>query len=333
MEKVKAMSETAKPAKIVIPGGSGYLGRVLTDYLTQQSFQVVILSRQRAAESNAVRYVEWDGARLGAWARELEGAVAVINLAGRSVNCRYHARNRREIYDSRLLPTQAIGAAIAQCARPPRLWINSSSATIYRHTYDQPMDEATGEIGATDEVKDAFSIEVCRNWESAFFEAATPQTRRIALRTAIVLGRGGEAFEALHRLVKLGLGGKLGDGRQYMSWIHAEDFAHSVAWLIEREDLAGAINCSSPNPLPNAEFMRIFREVCGQPIGLPATRWMLEVGAFLLRTETELMLKSRRVVPRRLLESGFRFKYPEWRAALYAIVNSAPALQSALETG
>lgn len=325
------MSEPAKQGKIVIPGGSGYLGRVLADHLTKQSFPVVILSRSVSAGSDAVRYVEWDGASLGAWARELEGAAAVINLAGRSVNCRYNARNRREIYDSRLLPTQALGVAIAHCARPPRLWINSSSATIYRHTYDRPMDEVTGEIGATDEVRDAFSIDVCRNWERVFFEADTPQTRRIALRTAIVLGRGGDAFEAFHRLVKLGLGGALGDGRQYMSWIHAEDFARSVAWLIEREDLAGVINCASPNPLPNAEFMRIFREVCGQPIGLPATRWMLEVGAFFLRTETELMLKSRRVVPRRLLESGFSFKYPEWRAALSAIVKPGAELQMAAQ--
>lgn len=330
METIKAMSETANQRKIVIPGGSGYLGRVLTDYLTKQSFQVVVLSRSNAS-GKGVRHVAWDGATVGAWAAELEGAAAVINLAGRSVNCRYNARNRQAIYDSRLLPTQAIGAAIAQCAQPPRLWINSSSATIYRHTYDQPMDEVSGEIGATAEVKDAFSIDVCQNWERVFFAADTPQTRRIALRIAIVLGRGGEAFEAFHRLVKLGLGGKLGDGRQYMSWIHAEDFARSVVWLITHEKLSGPINCSSPNPLPNTEFMRIFREGWHQPIGLPAARLMLEVGAFFLRTETELMLKSRRVVPRRLLESGFRFKYPEWGAALNAIIDPAAVLQPAVE--
>lgn len=243
------MSETANERKIVIPGGSGYLGHVLADYLTKQGFQVVILSRHKSS-NNGVRYVAWDGATLGAWAGELEGAAAVINLAGRSVNCRYNARNRQQIYDSRLLPTQAIGAAIAQCTRPPRVWINSSSATIYRHTYDRPMDEVSGVVGATAEVNDAFSIDVCQRWEQAFFAADTPQTRRIALRTAIVLGRGGEAWEAFQRLVKLGLGGTLGDGRQYMSWIHAEDFARSVEWLIEREDLAGVINCAAPTRCP-----------------------------------------------------------------------------------
>jgi uncharacterized protein len=322
---MKAMSETANQRKIVIPGGSGYLGRVLTDYLTKQSFQVVILARH-SASGDGIRHVAWDGATLGAWANELEGAEAVINLAGRSVNCRYNARNRQQIYDSRLRPTAAIGAAIAQCARPPRIWINASSATIYRHALDRPMDEVTGEFG------DGFSVDVCQQWERRLAESATPHTRKIALRTAMVFGPGkGGVFEAFHRLIKLGLGGTLGDGRQFVSWIHVADFARSVEWLIEHEALSGAINCSSPNPLPNAEFMRIFREVCHQPIGLPATRLMLEVGAFFLRTETELMLKSRRVVPHRLLESGFHFKYPEWRAALSAIVNPTATLQMAAQ--
>jgi uncharacterized protein (TIGR01777 family) len=239
----------------------------------------------------------------------------VLNLAGRSVNCRYTAGNRREMLDSRTESTRVLGQAIAACSRPPRVWLNSSTATIYKHSFDRAMDE-TGEIGATPEAKDAFSIEVATAWEQAFAEASTSATRKVALRTAMVFGLGkGGVFEVLHRLTRLGLGGTMGHGRQYVSWIHEEDFCRAVEWLIEREDLSGPINLAAPTPVPNREMMRIFRRVCGMPIGLPATRWMLEVGAFMLRTETELIIKSRRVVPGRLLTSGFEFRHPEMEGA------------------
>lgn len=301
---------------IVLPGGAGYLGRSLAQFFVQQSYEVVILSRRPAADHAGVRYLAWDGATLGDWAHSFEGATAVINLAGRSVNCRYNAHNKQQIYESRLRSTAAVGAAIAACTRPPAVWINASSATIYRDAHDRPMDEATGEIGT------GFSVDVCQRWEHALFSCATPYTRQVALRAAMVFGPGrGGVMEAFERIVRLGLGGTLGSGTQFVSWIHLADFARSVQWLIEHDELDGPINCAAPNPLPNREFMRTLREVCRQPIGLPATRWMLEIGAFVLRTETELLLKSRRVVPGRLLKSGFQFRYPELRPALEQIVN------------
>ena len=306
---------------VVIPGGSGYLGRLLTQHWAGRGYRVVVLSRRGGEDHGRVLHLPWDGERLGPWARELEGAEAVLNMAGRSVNCRYHARNRREIYDSRLRSTRVLGEAIAACARPPRTWINAASATIYRHALDRPMDEATGELGK------GFSVDVCLQWERTLAEADTPRTRKVALRTAMVLGEGhGGVMDAFLRIVRLGLGGTLGPGNQFVSWVHAEDFVRTIDWVVEHEVLEGAVNCTSPHPVPNAEFMRTLRQVCRQPLGLPATRWMLEIGAVLLRTETELLLKSRRVVPRRLLESGFVFRYPELRPALEQIVNGKAAL-------
>ena len=300
--------------RIIIPGGTGFLGRHVSAYFAAQNYEVVVLTRSPKPDSLA-RQVAWDGETLGTWANEFDGAAAVINLAGRTVNCRYTEKNKREIYDSRLRSTAVIGKAIAQCAVPPPVWINSSSATIYRYAEDRAMDEATGEIGT------GFSVDVCQQWEKALNEAATPHTRKIALRAAMVFGHGEDGpYAMFHRLVRFGLGGTMGHGRQYISWIHIADFTRALAWLIAHDELAGAINLSSPNPMPSREFMRAFREVCHQPIGLPATRWMLELGAFFLRTETELPLKSRRVVPSRLLESGFVLKFPSLREALQNLI-------------
>ncbi|MDB6125188.1 MAG: hypothetical protein JWQ71_4181 [Pedosphaera sp.] len=302
---------------IVIAGGAGYLGKLLAEYFTRQSYRVVILSRQRREDTQLVRFVLWNGETLASWASELEGATAVINLAGRTVNCRYNAKNKQEIYDSRLNSTRVLGLAIAACQNPPKVWINSSSATIYRHAEDRPMDEATGEIGT------GFSVDVCLQWEKVLTEAQTPTTRKIALRSAMVFGPGRDGvMEAFHRLVRLGLGGTLGKGTQFMSWVHIEDFVRSIQWIMNNPLSSGPVNCAAPHPVPNAEFMRTFREVCGRSVGLPANRWMLELGAVFLRTETELLLKSRRVIPGRLLDSGFQFKYPRLREALDNIVNA-----------
>ena len=301
--------------RIIFAGGAGFLGRVLAGHFAAREWEVVVITRKARAAAAGVRFAGWDGERIGPWAAELDGADALVNLAGRSVNCRYNARNRQEIYDSRLKSTAALGEAIATCNRPPRVWVNSSSATIYRHALDRPMDEATGEVGS------GFSVDVCQRWERTFFDAPVSATRRVAMRSAMVFGPGaGGVFEAFHRIVRLGLGGTLGKGSQFVSWIHERDFARAVEWLIGHEDLDGTVNLASPNPLPNRDFMRTFREVCGMRIGLPASRWMLEIGAFFLRTETELILKSRRVVPGRLRDSGFVFEFPEWRAALGEIV-------------
>jgi uncharacterized protein (TIGR01777 family) len=305
------------PKRIILPGGNGFLGQTLAGTLTGHGYEIIVLARTPGRGARQVREVGWDGRTVGDWASELEGADAVINLAGRSVDCRYTARNRKLILDSRVESTRVLGEAIARCARPPRVWLNSSTATIYKHSLDRPMDEATGAIGATPEAMDAFSMEVACAWERAFADARTPATRKVTLRTAMVLGFGeNSVFPVMRRLVRWGLGGSMGGGRQYMSWIHATDFCRAIAWLLRREDFSGPVNLTAPNPVPSADFMRTFREVCGVPFGLPATRWMLEIGAILLRTETELILKSRQVVPGRLLQAGFEFRFPALRPAL-----------------
>ena len=301
---------------IILAGGSGFMGRVLAKHFVASGHEVVILTRQSNPSDCGVREVAWDGGTLGDWARELEGAAAVINLAGRSVNCRYHARNRREILDSRIHPTCVLGEAIARCANPPRAWLNASTATIYKHTFGPAWDEA-GDIGATPAAKDEFSVEVATAWERAFAEARAPATRKIVLRSAMVLGRGANSvFPTLRRLVRLGLGGRMGDGKQFVSWMHEADFCRAIDWLLEHDEFSGVVNLAAPNPVTNAEMMSTLCKVCRVPFGLPATRWMLEVGAFFLRTETELIIKSRRVVPKRLLAAGFQFQFPEMRDAL-----------------
>ncbi len=298
--------------KIVIPGGSGQVGTVLARAFHGDGHDVVVLSRQR--QVRPWRVVEWDGRTPGNWRQEIDGCDAVINLTGRSVNCRYNAANRAEILESRVLSTRLVGQAISTVARKPRVWLQASTATIYAHRYDAPNDEQSGilggdEPGAPDTWR--FSIDVARAWESAFEEAATDGTRKVALRSAMILSPDpGGVFDTLLGLARRGLGGSSGDGRQFMSWIHHEDFVAAVRWLIDHSEIDGVVNVSSPNPLPNAEFMRLLREACGVSFGLPAAGWMLEIGAAFMRTETELILKSRRVVPGRLIEHGFEFKLP-----------------------
>lgn len=303
--------------KVVLPGGSGQLGTVLGRAFHGRGHEVVVLSRTPARAP--WRSVGWDGRTLGPWAEEVDGADVVVNLAGRSVDCRYTPENRRRILDSRVDSTRVLGEAMARAKRPPRVWLQSSTATLYAHRYDAPNDEATGIVGGAEpNVPDTwrFSIDVAKAWEAAADAAAVQGTRLVKLRSAMVMGadRGG-VFDTLLGLVRRGLGGRSGDGRQYVSWIHEADFVRAILWLIEHEEMEGAVNLASPHPLPNAEFMRALREAWGTRVGLPAAPWMLEVGALFLRTETELILKSRRVVPGRLLEAGFRFEHPEWREA------------------
>ncbi len=288
--------------KIVIPGGTGQVGTLLARKFRADGHEVAVFGRP-----------------LRDWPGRIDGSDVVINLAGRSVNCRYTQKNRDEILDSRISSVRAVGQAIRDAKRPPAVWLQASTATIYAHTYDAPNDETSGLIGGSE--PDApetwrFSIDVATAWERAFDEEATPGTRKVKLRMAMVMNPdAGSTFATLLTLVRLGLGGKVGDGRQYMSWIHETDLIRAVYWLIDREHLEGAVNLAAPEPLPQQEFMAALRRAWGAPIGLPATKWMLEIGTVLLRTESELILKSRRVVPDRLLEDGFYFQYPEWPAA------------------
>jgi uncharacterized protein (TIGR01777 family) len=303
--------------KIVIPGGSGQVGTVLARAFHAEGHDVVVLSRRPRVQPWKV--VAWDGATLGGWQRDIDGCDVVINLAGRSVNCRYTAANREEILQSRVLSTRVVGEAIARAVRPPRVWLQASTATIYAHRYDGANDEHSGILGGQELNAPSswrFSIDVARAWERAFDEAVTDRTRKIGLRSAMTMSPDpGGIFDTLLGLARRGLGGTAGHGRQFISWIHYEDFIAAVRWLIAREDIDGVVNVASPNPLPNAEFMRVLRDTYGVPFGVPVNKWMLEIGAVVMRTETELILKSRRVVPTRLLEQGFEFTYPEWPGA------------------
>lgn len=300
--------------KIILAGGTGTLGTILQGHFVRRGDDVVVLTRNaRRPARQGVRFVPWNGRDAGAWTEELEHSDVVINLAGRSVDCRYTARNKALIRNSRIDATHALGRAIAQCAAPPPLWINLSTATIYRHAEDRPMDELSGEIGT------GFSVEVARAWEQAFFANACEGVRQVAVRCAMVFSPHGGAFPRFVQLVRRGLGGTPGNGRQYVSWVHEADLCSFFQWLIERPDVHGVLDLSAPAPLPMRELMRKLRRHLKPFIALDTPGWMLAIGAFLLRTETELVLKSRRVVPTRALELGFRFRYPRMGQALDAL--------------
>ena len=301
--------------KVVIPGGSGQVGTILARHFHDAGHEVVVPSRAPTTKV-AWRVVPWDACTTGPWAGELDGADVVINLAGRSVNCRYTPANRRAIIDSRVQSTRAVGAAISACAPPPRVWLQASTATIYAHRFDAANDERTGIIGGSEPgIPDTwkFSIDVATASEQALDVARTPHTRKVALRSAMTMSADpGGVFDVLLGLVRRRLGGRSGDGRQFVSWVHEADFIAAVEWLIAHDEVSGAVNVSAPEPLPNADFMRALRDAWGVRFGLPAPRWMLELGTWALRTESELVLKSRRVVPGRLLEAGFAFRFPSW---------------------
>ncbi len=314
--------------KLVIPGGSGFLGRTLARHFRETGWKVVVFSRSMRKMRHAY-VIGWDGKSLGNWQQELEGATAVVNLAGRSVNCRYTPENRRLIMNSRVESTKILGEAIAKCQEPPRVWMNSSTATIYRHTFDREQDEQ-GEIAPDPDARDAFSIEVAKAWEEAFDQAETPKAvRKIILRTAMVFGNEpGGVWQMLRRLTLLGLGGTIDTGQQYVSWIHENDFCRAIAWFIANDEASGIYNLAAPEPLTNREMMNVLREHLGRPFGLPAGRRLLEIGTFLLRTEPELVIKSRRVVPGRLRKEGFTFHYPELPEAIGALEDSLGSLGS-----
>lgn len=314
--------------RIVITGGTGQLGEILARHFHAEGFEVATVARH--VRPAAWSTIPWDGRHAGEWIKVIDGADVVINLAGRSVNCRYNRTNRLEIIQSRILSTKLVGDAIVRSSHPPALWMNASTATIYRHALDRPMDEIDGEIGGTTRHMPTtwrFSYDVASSWERAFFGVETSRTRKIALRSSMIMSpdKGG-VLDTLLNLVRVGLGGTLGSGKQYVSWIHDADFVRAIEFLIAQDELDGCINITSPVPLPNRDFMADLRRAYAAPIGLPATAWMLELGAIALRTETELILKSRRVVPRRLVEAGFRFQFPDWPPAAKDLVQrSRPA--------
>jgi hypothetical protein len=308
--------------KIVIPGGTGQVGQILARHFHSSGHAVAILSRN--VHPAPWRVVQWDGINPGPWATALEDSDVCINLAGRSVNCRYNPANRRVIFDSRIQTTQILNRVIGSLNNPPAVWLNASTATIYRHSLDRPMDETTGELGGNEPgAPDTwnFSIEIAKAWEEAFFSTPTPRTRKVALRSAMTFSPDpGGVFDVFLNLVRHGLGGTNGSGNQFVSWIHETDFIRAIEFLIANQDFAGVVNLASPHPLPNRDFLRAFREAWATRIGLPTTSWMIEIGTFLMRTESELILKSRQVIPGRLLAAGFEFSFPHWPAAARDLV-------------
>jgi uncharacterized protein len=318
--------------RIVMPGGSGQIGRMLAAFFQERGHFVTVLTR--GPYTAPWPTVHWDGETLGEWVETLEGADVCIHLSGKSVSCRATEKNRRALYTSRIGPTKLLHRAMQAIENPPRLWMNASTATIYRHAtpgteFDRAMDEATGEIGGGEKISARrraprnwdWTIGLVKDWESAFFAALTPRTRKIALRTSLVFSpTPGNIFMVLSNLVRAGLGGTQGSGRQYVSWMHEEDFARAVEFLIEHEEMEGPVNLAAPHPLPNREFMAALREAWNRPNGLWAPAPAIEIASFFLRTESELVLKSRRVVPGKLLQAGFTFRFPEWAAAAQDLV-------------
>jgi uncharacterized protein len=303
--------------KIVLAGGSGYLGNVLSAFYQDKATEIVILSRQAEKRSSPVRIVTWDARTLGGWIDAIEGADLLINLTGKNVNCRYTKKNRNEILRSRIDATLVLGEAVTALNSPPPVWIQSSSATIYRDSHEMLMTERNGVIGT------GFSENVCVEWERAFEALRLPETRKICLRTGIVLGRSDGAMPRLMNLVKFGLGGQQGNGQQFVSWIHERDFIDAVEWLRTQPNESGIYNCTAPQPVTNAEFMRALRSEINAPFGLPTPAAALSVGALIIGTEPELVLKSRKVYPQRLLDNGFVFEFPDLKSALVDLCQRA----------
>ncbi|MFT5646443.1 MAG: hypothetical protein ACI976_001125 [Aureispira sp.] len=302
--------------KLIIPGGSGFLGLQLARHFGAKGWMVYILSRQEKKSEGNIRFLSWDGKTLGAWAKEIDGADAIVNMAGRTVNCRYNETNKKQILDSRIDSTRILGEAVAKAINKPKIWINSSSATIYQDTRGTlpANNEYDGKIG-TD-----FSMNICKAWEKEFNAAPSDTVRKIALRSAIVIGKEpGGAMEYLINLSKLWLGGTQGGGQQFISWVHLNDFGRVVEFLIEQEHISGVINCAAPNPVTNQTFMKELRNAVGRSWGLPMPKFLLALGAVFLRTQTELVLKSRKVVSKRLEEEGFQFEYSTIQTAFKEI--------------
>ncbi|MBF4485903.1 TIGR01777 family oxidoreductase [Flavobacterium sp. CSZ] len=300
--------------KLIIAAGTGFLGQVLINHFKDKFEEIVILTRGKSQTIDGIKYVNWNARSFSGWENELENATVLINLAGKSVDCRYTQENKKEILLSRIESTKVLNKAVLNCKKPPQHWLNSSTSTIYRFSLDKEMGEVDGEIG------NDFSINVALSWEKAFFKTETPNTLKTALRTSIVLGKNGGAFIPLKTLAKIGFGGKQGKGNQFISWIHEEDFANAVDFVIEKE-ITGVINVVSPKPIRNADFTKKLRKAVGFPFGIPVNTFLLKIGSFFIRTEAELVLKSRNVIPKRLLENGFEFKFGDIDEAFRDLVH------------
>jgi len=292
--------------KIIIAGGTGFLGKALEKYFTAKGNEVFILTRNPKTDN----HLKWNAKSKGTWANHLNKADVLINLTGKSVDCRYTEANKKAILNSRISSTQVLNDVVSTLEHPPKIWINAGSATIYNHSYTHLNKESNGIFG------NDFSMNVCKKWEAAFFEQPIPCVRKIVARTSIVMGTEGGAFPKMKQITQFGLGGKQGNGKQQVSWIHIEDFCRAIHYLIQKCDLEGVVNVTAPQPEKNENFMRLLRKKCKMPFGIPQPKWLLEIGAFFLRTETELLLKSRYVYPEKLISHGFEFLYTRFEKAL-----------------
>ena len=303
--------------KIILAGGTGQIGNALCHYFKDYAEKVIVLSRTQNKTDGTIHYVKWDGKYSGTWASELNDADILINLAGKNVNCRYNVKNKKEIFDSRTNSIRALAKGLSLCEKAPKLWIQCASATIYRHAEDRAMTEDDHEIGQ------GFSVEVCKKWENTFWEETKSiiGMRKVVLRISLVLSPNEGVLPRLRNLTKFGLGGIQGNGQQFVSWIHEKDVVAIAAWLAENPEIEGTFNCTSPYPIPNKVFMAICRKNYGMPFGLPSPKWLLEIGAKIIGTETELILKSRWVLPEKLLKFGYQFQYPKLNEAIKSLVN------------
>lgn len=296
--------------KIIIAAGTGFLGKNLEKYFTEKGNEVYILTRNPKRKNE----IHWDAKTLGEWKNLIENSDVVINLTGKSVDCRYTEKNKREIYSSRIESTRVLQKAVDQCINKPKIWLNASSATIYTHSETQLNTEKNGIIG------DDFSMNICKSWEKEFFTVKNENVRKVALRTSIVLGNNGGAFPKLKLITKLGLGGKQGRGNQNVSWIHIDDFCRAIEHIIDNKNRDEIINITAPNPLSNEEFMRKLRKEMKIPFGINAPVWQLKIASIFLKTETELLLKSRNVYPEKLIKNGFQFSYPDIESAFKNLI-------------
>ncbi len=305
--------------RVLIFGGTGHMGAAIKRHLDPTEYKITVVTRNPKSADD----IHWDARTLGPWADALDGAEVVMNLAGRRVHCRYNEANKKEMMDSRILSTRILGEAISQCPNPPKVWLQASTATLYAHTFGPANDDITGVMAGSEPDAPAawkYSIEIGKRWEDELNKAVTPNTRKVAMRTAIMMGIDKEsALDVFSGLTRKGLGGRLASGKQWVSWVHELDMVRAIQFLIE-SDLEGPVNIASPNPLPQAEFAKELRQAWGIPFGLPATPWMIAIGAWFMDGDSEIVLKSRRVVPKRLTDAGFQFQFPEFGPAVQDLV-------------